>query len=227
MKTTSVQTGRDRTGQVVLVIAASIRPMVCHFLVHTMSGNMEHIRIFDIFQNNNVQLFMCTYTVHILKFILTHQRGPMNSVVGGVVMTGSVSHGSISSHRPIVMFKSGCLVYVCLFACMYARLSVYTYMQALRIDVCACVIVCVPTCLCECGYVCRSFQFSLGRSGSRRRCCTCSCSRREPSLRPAAHTPHRQRPNAGSHCWRRSRNSDQRPERWRWLSPVSHRGHTH
>lgn len=70
-------------------------------------------------------------------------------------------------------------------------------------------------------------RFSLGRWGSPRRCCTCLCSLRGPSLRPAARTPHRPRPNAGSHCWRRSRNSDQRPERWRWLLPVTHRGQTH
>lgn len=72
-----------------------------------------------------------------------------------------------------------------------------------------------------------AIRLSPGRWGSRRRCCICLCSLRGPSLRPAARTPHRPRPNAGSHCWRRSRNSDQHPERWHWLSPVTHRGHTH
>lgn len=72
-----------------------------------------------------------------------------------------------------------------------------------------------------------AIRLSPGRWGSRRRCCICLCSLRGPSLRPAARTPHRPRPNAGSHCWRRSRNSDQHPERWRWLSPVTRRGHTH
>lgn len=70
-------------------------------------------------------------------------------------------------------------------------------------------------------------RFSPCRWGSRRRCCTCLCSLRGPSLRPAARTPHHPRPNAGSHCWRRSRNSDRHPERWHWLLPVTHRGHTH
>lgn len=53
------------------------------------------------------------------------------------------------------------------------------------------------------------------------------CSLRGPCLRPAAHTPHHPRPNAGSHCWRHSRNSDQHPEQWRWLLPVTHRGQMH
>lgn len=68
---------------------------------------------------------------------------------------------------------------------------------------------------------------SRGRRGSRRRCCICLCSHRGPSLRPAARTPHRPRPSAGSHCWRRSRSSGRRPERWRWLLPVTHRGQRH
>ena len=85
--------------------------------------------------------------------------------------------------------------------------------------------ICIHTCLRACEFVRVTTRFSPGRRGSRRRCCTCLCSLRGPCLRPAARTPRLPRPDAGSHCWRRSRNSDQRPERWRWLSPVTHGGH--
>lgn len=91
--------------------------------------------------------------------------------------------------------------------------------------------VCVSAVVFKCVLVNRSpsgrIPFSPGRWGNRRRCYTCLCSLRGPSLRPAAHTPRRPRPNAGSHCWRRSRNSDRRPERWRWLLPVARGGQTH
>lgn len=84
------------------------------------------------------------------------------------------------------------------------------------------------TCVCGCRRTCRGVCFlSRGRWGIQRRCCICLCSLRGPCLRPAARTPHRPRPNAGSHCWRHSRNSDQRPEQWRWLLPVTHRGQMH
>lgn len=66
-------------------------------------------------------------------------------------------------------------------------------------------------------------QVSQHRWGSQRTCCICWCFLRGLSLRPAARRPHLPRLNAGSHCWRRSHNSDQHPGRWRWPSPVTHR----
>lgn len=137
-------------------------------------------------------------------------------------------------------------VWLLAWVCVFLYTWVHMCLQA-SLQVCMCVNMCVHVCVCVSAWVSVSVhmhmcmfgnfltapfslnvvRLSLGRWGSRRRCCTCLCFLHGPSLHPAAHTPRRPRPNAGSHCWRRSRNSDQRPERWRWLLPVSHRGHTH
>lgn len=120
-------------------------------------------------------------------------------------------------HVCVCVYICVCTCRHCVHACLCVRIYLHTYMWLWVFPMCVSVSVLWGG----------GFAFSLGRWGSRRRCCTCLCSLRGPSLRPAAHTPHRPRPNAGSHCWRRSRNSDQHPERWRWLLPVTHRGHMH
>lgn len=129
---------------------------------------------------------------------------------------------------------------MCVCVCLLVFIYVHIFVCALHFCVCASICICICLCKCQCVYMyvgvlfyfsycshSAGIQFSLGRWGSRRRCCTYLCFLRGPSLRPAAHTPHHLRPNAGSHCWRHSRNSDQHPEQWRLLLPVTDRGHTH
>lgn len=62
--------------------------------------------------------------------------------------------------------------------------------------------------------------FSRRKEWSQRRCCICCCCPRGLCHHPVWCRLHRQRPDAESHCSRRSHSSDQHPERSRWLAPT-------
>lgn len=115
-------------------------------------------------------------------------------------------------------------VCVCVFAWIHACVSILCALICI-LYISVGVSLCVFVCCCFVPHASLQIHISLGKWGSRRRCCTCSGFLRGPSLHPAARTPRRPRPNAGWRCWRRSRNSGLRPERWRLLSPV--RAHVH